>query len=110
MSIGPMGAMAGAVAGTQLAQTAGPDVERTKQETSSQQRQVNSDKKAEAAAGIGETDGEDHETADRDADGRRLWELPPEGEEGTADAQAEDNSPKSKDTSGESGNKLDLSG
>ena len=27
-----------------------------------------------AAAGIGETDGEDHETSERDADGRRLWE------------------------------------
>ena len=31
-------------------------------------------RKAEAAAGVGEPDGEDHETAERDADGRRPWE------------------------------------
>ena len=36
--------------------------------------------KAEAAAGVGEPDGEDHETAERDADGRRPWEDQPEPE------------------------------
>ena len=35
-------------------------------------------KEAAAAAGVGEPDGEDHETAERDADGRRPWEDPPE--------------------------------
>jgi len=108
MSIGPMGALPASAAGSQLAQTAGPDVERTQQETSSQQRRVFSEKKAESAAGVGETDGEDHETADRDADGRRMWEAPPEGEH--SDSQSENNGPKSKDASGQAGNQLDLSG
>ena len=37
-------------------------------------------RKAEAAAGVGEPDGEDHETAERDGDGRRPWEDQPEPE------------------------------
>ena len=32
--------------------------------------------KAELAAGIGQADGDNHQTAERDADGRRLWEFP----------------------------------
>ncbi len=110
MSIGPMGALAGSVAGSPLAQTTGPEAERAQQETSSQKRQIDAEKKAEAAAGIGETDGEDHETAERDADGRRMWENAPEGKDDEANDQASDESPKSKDASGQSGTQLDLSG
>jgi len=112
MSIGPLGGIAGSAAGSPLAQTKGSDVERAQDETAAQQRRVQSEKKAENASGIGETDGEDHETAERDADGRRLWEAPTEVADATdpeADARGED-SRKSKDATGQSGNLLDLSG
>lgn len=109
MSMGPLGGIAGSAAGSPLAQTKGSDVERAKDETAAQQRRVQSEKKAESAAGIGETDGEDHETADRDADGRRLWEAQPEADKPEADARGE-NLRKSKDATGQSGNLLDLSG
>ena len=115
MSIGPTGALAGSVAGSPLAQTTGPETERAQQETSGQQRRIDAEKKAEAAAGVGQTDGEDHETAERDADGRRMWENPPEGEDpegkdDEANDQAKGEGPKSKDTSGQSGTQIDLSG
>ena len=35
-----------------------------------------SETKASDASGIGSTDGEEHQTEERDADGRRLWEAP----------------------------------
>jgi hypothetical protein len=99
------------VAGSPLAQSKSSDVERAGQEVANQQRRIRTDQKAESAAGIGETDGEDHETAERDADGRRLWEE-------TAGRQAEeeaardghDSERRSKDASGLSGNLFDLSG
>src|SRR5437016_4103766 len=75
MSVGPMGFF-GSVAATPLAQTQGSDVDRAAQETAGQGRQANNAAKAENAAGIGETDGQEHGAAERDADGRRLWEKP----------------------------------
>ncbi len=109
MSVGPLGGVAASLAGTQLAQSKGSEVERAQQDSSSQQRQVQNDLKAETAAGIGETDGEDHETAERDADGRRLWEESPQPEHPDADDGRE--APRqSKDASGDSGTQLDLSG
>jgi hypothetical protein len=110
MSIGPLGGIAGSAAGSPLAQTKGSDVERAGQDTSNQQRQIQNDQKAENAAGIGQTDGEDHETAERDADGRRPWEHPP----GASDAVTGDDvapaPPQSKDASGQTGTRLDLTG
>ena len=95
MSVGPLGGIASSAAGSPLAQTKGSDVERAQQDTSNQQRQVQNDQKAEAASGIGEADGEDHETAERDADGRRLWEEPPEGQEpAAADEQSASAGPR----------------
>ena len=112
MSVGPLGGIGASAAGSPLSQTKGSDVERAQEETGAQQRRVQSEKKAESASGIGETDGEDHETADRDADGRRLWEGSPESPaaedaQGSADAAGKR---QSKDASGQSGNLLDLSG
>ena len=112
MSVGPLGGIAGSAAGAPLAQTQGSEPERAQQGAAAQQRRIDSDQKAESAAGIGETDGEDHETAERDADGRRLWEPPPqrpdaEPAEGDAGPPQQ---PQSKDVTGESGNLLDLSG
>jgi hypothetical protein len=110
MSVGPFGGVFASVAGSPLAQTAGSDVDRSRQAASNQQRQVQAHEKAEAAAGIGKADGEEHQTNDRDADGRRLWEFgrPVKAADGNA---AEAPAPSlSKDASGASGNQLDLSG
>jgi hypothetical protein len=109
MSIGSLPAVVASAAGTSLAQSKGTDVERANNEVSAQQRQTYNAMKAESAAGIGETDGQDHETAERDADGRRMWEnilkkQNPEGEE------TENVPPVSRDATGQSGNLLDLSG
>ena len=81
MSIGPTGIAAG-VAGLPLAQTTGAETERTQQAVAARQRRVYHERKAEAAAGVGEPDGEDHQPAERDADGRRPWEDLPEAEPG----------------------------
>ncbi len=109
MSIGPLGGLAGSAAGSPLAQAHGSEVDRARQDAAAQQRKVHSDQKAEDAAGIGETDGDDHEAEDRDADGRRLWEEAPTGEEHDA-ATGDSGAARAKDPSGASGNLLDLSG
>ena len=62
------------------------------------------DEKATAADGVGEPDGEDHETAERDGDGRRDWEDQPE-----AGGQGRHARPRqSKDPTQQSGKLLDL--
>ena len=107
MSVGPLGGIAGSAAGSPLAQTKGSDVERAAQDAGNQQRQVQNQQKADSAAGIGETDGEDHETAERDADGRLPWR------QSAAAKQAEqsgDEQPPSKDALGQRGTQLDLTG
>jgi len=108
MSVGPLGGIAGSVAGSHLAQTSGSETERARQDSGAQERRIQNDQKAETAAGIGETDGEDHEAADRDADGRRPWELPPDGQQQSEDGNNPPPGPK--DPAGESGGLLDLSG
>jgi len=108
MSVGPLGGLAQSAAGSPLAQTKGSDIERTQQDTTTQQRRVQSEAKAEDAAGIGQTDGEDHEAAERDADGRRIWEKT--GREKQPGDCSEPCDRASKDASGQSGNLLDLSG
>ena len=109
MSMGSLGGIAGSAAGSPLAQTTGSDVERVKQDAGVQKRRDSTDEKAEAASGIGEADGEDHETAERDADGRRLWEEVSAAKQETSEDAGGDRR-KSKDSSGQSGNLLDLSG
>jgi hypothetical protein len=104
MSIDPLGVAAG-VSGISLAQ-AKADVERTSAAVGAERRRVHHVRKAEAAAGIGEPDGEYHEIADRNGDGRRPWEAPPTGD---ADDPADD-APQSRDPCQEKGNLLDLSG
>jgi hypothetical protein len=106
-SVGPLGGVNFSAAGVPLAQTKGSDADRAAQDVGSQQRNVVFEQKAEAAAGIGETDGEDHQTGERDADGRRPWQLPPEKKNPADDSS---NRPQCRDTTGESGNLLDLSG
>ena len=109
MSIGPMSGIAGSVAGTSLAQTRGSEIDRAQQESTARELRARSEQKAELAAGIGQADGDNHQTAERDADGRRLWEFPQR--KGEQDAgQEESPRPQGQDPTGQSGSMLDLSG
>jgi hypothetical protein len=109
MSIGSLPAVVASAAGTSLAQSKA-ETERTNVDIGAQQRHAFSALKAESAAGIGETDGQDHEAAERDADGRRLWEAPPEGKKNPNAEDSVPTPPHSRDATGQSGNLLDLSG
>lgn len=107
MSVGPLGGIIASAAGIPAAQAKGSEIERAQQDTVHQQRQAQGEFRAEAAAGIGQTDGEDHEASDRDADGRSPWKFPARTQ-GPADESAAGRA--SKDATGDSGNQLDLSG
>jgi hypothetical protein len=109
VSIGPLGGIVGSAAGSPLAQTSGSEVERAGQEAGAEQRRVQSDLKADAAAGIGQADGEDHEPAERDADGRSPWKFP-QGKQTDADEEnnASSEQKNAKDAAGQSGSLLDL--
>jgi hypothetical protein len=110
MSIGPTAGLLASVAGVPLAQTQGAEIDRAKNEVSSYQRARQSERKAENAAGIGATDGENHDTNERDADGRRPWELDAVKKSSSADdeAAAPDFPRASRDAADASGNQLDL--
>jgi len=111
MSLGPLGGIGPSAAGAPLSQSSGTDVERVQQESANQKRRIRNDQKADAAAGIAATDGEDTETEDRDADGRRLWEAGEEPSPGTDEQTLhQDPPPKSKDPTGDAGTQLDLTG
>src|SRR5688500_13754683 len=75
MNLPPIPPILIGAAGAPLAQTKGAELERAQQETAQQQRQVQTDAKAELAAGIGTTEEQSGPEGDRDADGRRPWEL-----------------------------------
>lgn len=109
MNIGAMSGLIASAAGTPLAQAKGSETDRARQEAAGQERRVQTDRQAEMAAGIGETDGEDHQTAERDADGRRLWEDMGAPHGSGEEESAEEQSPVP-DPSGNRGNQLDLSG
>ena len=100
--IGPIGT----AAGTPLAQSKGAESDRAQEEVGAQGRQVYHERKAASAAGVGQPDGEDHETDQRRADGRRPWEDPPEPKKNAGPPNAR----QSKDPSQQSGNLLDLTG
>jgi hypothetical protein len=107
MSIGHMG-LIGSVAGTPLAQAKGADSDKAKHDASTQQARTQAAERANDAAGIGRTE-EDSQADDRDADGRRPWELP--AKETAPDALPPDAAPpRSKDPSGQAGQQLDLCG
>ena len=113
MSMGPVGGLVGSAAGAPLSQTAGSETERTQRDTSAQFRQLDGNERSEKAAGIGQTE-QDQESSERDADGRRLWEAPTkpgkDGNEQAADGTAVGEARQSKDPTGQSGTKLDLTG
>jgi hypothetical protein len=111
MSIGSFG-FAGIGAATPLAQSKGADADRTAQETTAQKAEANSDLQAEQAAGVGQTDGNDHEIEEREADGRLPWELPLRNKKLPASASSPNGVPlpSSRDATGQCGNMLDLTG
>jgi hypothetical protein len=95
-------------------QAQGSEADRAAQESSTQSAQLANDAKAENAAGVGATDGEEHGAAERDADGRRLFEKQ-SGKRRAAGAIPAPEPPSppilpSKDPSGQSGSQLDLVG
>ena len=125
MSIGPAGFYSiiaatspqASASGVPLAQSQGSDADRTAQEVAEQKRAAEARLKAESAEGVGQTDGEEHESNERDADGRRLWEKPvrasddPEAEEPESpDTIAAPPPHASRDATGQSGSQLDLMG
>ena len=106
MSIGSLGVIGGLSASPLTQKTA--DADRAQQSSIQQQRQVAGEQKAENAAGIAETDGE-AEAGDRDADGRRPWEIAAKQKtEAIAAEQPSDETPRSIDLTGTSGGQLDL--
>ena len=92
MSIGPLGTAASA-AGSPLAQSKGPEVDRVEHQVGADRRQVYHDGQATAAGGVGEP-------------GHRPWEEQPEPEDGSGPLRTR----QSKDPSRQSGNLLDLTG
>ena len=110
MNISQLGIVATAAA-TQLAQTRGSEVERIQQETAVHERAVESTAEAEAAEGIGTTS-EEQAASDRDADGRRPWEIG--SREKSVDSANltgdSSSSQRAKDPTGQAGSQLDLSG
>lgn len=109
MSVGPLAGLAASIAGSPLAQTKGSEVERGQIAAGNQERRAHNELRAENAAGIGEADGQDHETSERDADGRRLWEEPA-AKTTSAPSGEPPNAPQSRDATGQRGTLLDLTG
>ena len=109
MSVGPLFYLPASVAGVPLAQSKGTDIDRAEQEAGAVELAAEGEKKAEAAAGIGEADGENHQTADRDADGRQIL-VKPGRRQAAAPVAADPPPQQSKDPSRQSGNQLDLNG
>lgn len=110
MSIGSLG-MLGSIATSPLAQSKGSEIDRTKSEVANRAREAEAERLSEVASGVGET-GEEKEAGDRDADGRRFWETPLDGQRSTMGESASANASilQSKDASGQSGRNVDLSG
>jgi hypothetical protein len=106
MSVGPLGGVFGSAAGTPQAR--GSEAERAQRDVAAHERLVQADLQAERAAGIGQTE-QDEETSERDADGRRPWEIKQQIAIGDPDTSSE--TPRqSKDPTGAAGTKLDLVG
>jgi hypothetical protein len=108
MSIGSLGIIGSLSAAPLSQKTAESD--RAERESADANRATQGEQAAESAAGIGETE-EDSQTAERDADGRRLWERSPEKKTDEAAAREEAGPAHlSKDPTGDAGGELDLMG
>jgi hypothetical protein len=109
MNVNPLPPILIAATGAPLAQAKGTEVDRAAQDATQHDRQVQTDAKAEAAAGIGTTE-EQSASSDRDADGRRLWEAPLNGKQKQPPTEDETDPRTSRDATGHCGTQLDLSG
>jgi hypothetical protein len=109
MSIGSLGIIGG-LAGTPLPQRAA-EADKTQRDAADQTRAAQAAERAEMAAGIGQTE-EDSQANDRDADGRRPWEMPanPDQAPEAANPTAESPTARSKDPTGTCGAELDVDG
>jgi hypothetical protein len=108
MSVGSLGGLIGSAAGAPLSQTGGSETERASRDASAQQRATDGAARSEKAAGIGTTE-QDQEASERDADGRRMWEAPPDKKQ-QEDAAAAAAARQSRATTGQCGMHLDLTG
>jgi hypothetical protein len=108
MSVGPLGVF-GSVAASPMAQRAS-DSDRVQQDAARQQSETRNDLQAEKAAGIDETDGQEHSPNERDADGRRPWEIAAREKRAAADEPAPPPIRQSRDITGTTGTQLDLTG
>jgi hypothetical protein len=108
MNISQVGIVASAAA-TPLAQTRGNEVDRVRQETAVHERTAEATTEAESAEGIGTTN-EEQATGERDADGRRPWEIDQQGKRSDNETAELPGSRRPKDPSGLAGSQLDLSG
>jgi hypothetical protein len=115
MSIGSLG-IVGGFAGAPLSQAKSAEAEKNR-EAAAQQAQVRADERAEASSGIGRADGENHESHDRDADGRLGYFQQPTAnpeEQNSVEGPGDDNvlhaPPQAVDPNGVSGSRLDLTG
>ena len=107
MSVGPFSGVIGSASGAPVSQTSGSETERAGSDSRAQQRKADADTRADNAAGIGQTS-EDQESSERDADGRRPWELRRGGTQTEDDPQNDQH--QVKDPTGERGGSLDLTG
>jgi hypothetical protein len=106
MSVGSLG-LIGSLAATPLPQKAA-ETDKSQRETADQVREAQAAQAAEAASGIGETE-EDSQAAERDADGRRLWESAGKRRPVEESAAEPDNASQlAKDPTGEAGGCVDL--
>ena len=93
-----------------MAQAKGSEADRIRQETVLHERAVESTAEAEAAEGIGTTH-EEQAASDRDADGRRPWEIGPQDDQSRGDSgESREPGQRAKDPTGQAGSQLDLSG
>ncbi|MCS7239055.1 MAG: hypothetical protein NZ899_12420 [Thermoguttaceae bacterium] len=108
MSIGPGIVGLAGLAGAPFAQTKGKEVDRSAEATAQEAHRLQSERMAERASGVGQTDGEDHHAQERDADGRRPWEIPERPHRAESSQSQSPQSPR--DPTGKLGQLLDLTG
>ena len=110
MNVGVSTGIPASIAGIPIAQTSGSESDRIRADTSAQRSTAAAEDHAKRAEGIGAADGEDHQTDDRDADGRRPWEFGPAKTVAKPQAEEDVVERHSRDASGESGGQLDVTG
>jgi hypothetical protein len=105
----PQLAIAGSAV-TTFTQSRASEVDRVSQDASAAQREQDSVDVAEAAEGVGVTN-EEQGASDRDADGRRPWEMPHRATKAsTEDTDRSEAVAGAKDPTGNAGSQLDLHG